>query len=128
MVTRYQGSYLAGTRLFPRGLAHALVVLLLFGCGTASRAVRLDTGEREVPVFTPRGGESPVQLRTEELKAALAELARDVRPAAHPLQHARWLLAGSVWHENVYLMWTGRRLELDSEGAAAQGVARECLS
>ncbi|WPB77397.1 hypothetical protein KYC5002_51505 [Archangium violaceum] len=116
--------------MFPRVIAHALVALLLvplLGCGTASRVVRLDTGESEVLVLTPRRGESPVQLRTGEFEAALAELARDVRPAPHPLQHARRLMADFAWHEEVYLTWTGRRLELDSEGEAARRVAQECL-
>lgn len=99
--------------LIPRVTAHALAAVLLLsliGCGTASRAVRLDTGARKTVVFTPRGSGSPVQLREGELEAAL-----------------RRLMAGSVWHEDVYLTWTGR-LELDSEGGAAQRLAPECLA
>ncbi len=131
MLTRRVGPRLAGAWLFPRVIALVLAALLpvfLMGCGTASRAVLLDTGERKALVFTPRGGESPVQLRVGDLEASLAELARDVRPAAHPLQHARRLMADSVWHEELYLKWTGRGLELDSEGEAAQRVSQACLA
>ena len=120
----------AGAWLLPHAIAHVLTALLcmpLLGCGTASRVVRLDTGGSEALAFTPRRGDSPVQLRTEEFKTSLAELARDVRPASHPLQHARQLMAGSVWHGEMYLKWTGRQLELDSGGEAARRVARECL-
>ena len=104
-----------------------LLLVALAGCGAASRAVRLETGEGKVLVVTPRGGEPPVQLREGEFKASLAELVREVRPAAHPLQHARRLMLDAVWHEDVYLRWTGQRLELDSEGEVAQRAAQECL-
>ncbi|HYO67158.1 MAG TPA: hypothetical protein VEU33_13875, partial [Archangium sp.] len=125
MLTQHEGSRSVGAGLFPQVIAHVLVALLLvppLGCGTASRAVRLDTGESEALDFTPRRGGVPVQLRTGDLEASLAELARDVRPATHPLRHARRRMAGSVWHEALYLKW-----ELDSEGEAAQGVAQACL-
>jgi hypothetical protein len=130
LLTHQEGPRPAGAWLFSRVIVLALAALLwvsVIGCGTASRVVRLDTGESEALVFTPRGGESPVQLRTGEFKASLSELARDVRPATHPLQHARRLMLDSVWHEELYLKWTGRHLELDSEGEAAQRVAQECL-
>ena len=124
------GSCPADVRRSPGVLVLALAGLLLVslvGCGTASRAVRLDTGQEQLLVITPRGGEPPVQLREGEFKAALAGLARDVRPAANPLQHARELMLGSAWNEEVYLKWTGQRLELDPEGEAAQRVAQENL-
>jgi hypothetical protein len=105
----------------------ALLLVPLVGCGTASHAVRLDTGEGRPLVFTPRGGEPPVALRTGEFKESLAGLVRDVRPASNPLQHARQLMLDSAWHEDVYLRWTGLRLELDSEGESAQRVAQACL-
>lgn len=105
----------------------ALLWVPLVGCSTATRAVRLDTGEGTPLAFTPLGGESSVQLRPGEFKASLAELARDVRPASNPLQHAQQLMFGSVWHEEVYLKWTGRRLELDSGAEAAQRADQECL-
>lgn len=104
-----------------------LLLVALAGCGTVSRAVRLDTGEGKALVFTPRGGESPVQLGTGEFTQSLAELARDVQPATNPLQHARRLMFDSFWHEEVYLKWTGQRLELDSGAELAQEPARLCL-
>jgi hypothetical protein len=115
--------------VFRRLVVLALAVLLcvpLVGCGTAARSVRLDTGEGKPLVFSPRGGEMPVQLRTGEFKEALRELARDVRPASNPLRHARRLMVDSPWQEEVYLRWTGQRLVLDSEPEAAPRVAREC--
>jgi HNH/ENDO VII superfamily nuclease len=114
----------------PLGTLFALVTLLLMspvGCGTASRVVRLDTGQGRPIVLTPRGGEVPAELRQGEFKAALVELARDVGPVANPQQHARRLMFGSPWHEEVYLKWTGRRLVLDSEAQASLRAAQECL-
>ncbi|MGZ3457418.1 MAG: SitA5 family polymorphic toxin [Archangium sp.] len=73
----------------------------------------------------PRSGEAPVELRMGELEQALAQLGRDVRPAAHPLQHARRLMFDLPWQEEVYLKWTGRRLVLDSEAAEALHAAQE---
>jgi hypothetical protein len=105
----------------------ALGCVPLVGCGTAARSVRLDTGQGRPLVLTPRGGEEPVRLSTGELKEALRELARDVRPDTNPLKHARRLMLDSPWREEVYLKWTGQRLELDSEPEVARRAARECL-
>ncbi|HEX8434183.1 AHH domain-containing protein [Archangium sp.] len=107
---------------FPRVIAVVLATLLLVplaGCGTASRVVRLDAGQGRPLVHTPRHGEAPVELRKGEFHEALAELARDVRPATNPLSHARRLMFDSPWQEAVYLKWTGRRLVLDAEVAEA---------
>ncbi|AKJ01147.1 hypothetical protein ATI61_114143 [Archangium gephyra] len=105
----------------------ALWLVPLVGCGTASHGMHPDTGEDRPSVFTSRGGEQPVELRVGEFKESLAGLVRDVRPASHPLQYARRLMLDSLWHEDVYLKWTGRRLELDSEADVAQRTAPECL-
>lgn len=116
MLSSLVGPRPAGAQRFPRVVALALAALLLVplvGCGTSTRAVR--------------GGESPVQLRTGEFKQSLAELARDVRPASNPLRHARRLMFDSLWHEEVYLKWTGRRLELDSEAAVEPRASQSCL-
>lgn len=94
----------------------AVLLLLLVGCGTATRAVRLDTGQGTPLVHLPRGGQEPVTLREGELREAMAELVRDVRPAARPLRFARALMFES-WQEEVYLEWTGRRLVSDSPEA-----------
>ncbi len=88
----------------------ALALVLLAGCGTVTRAVRLDTGQGKPRVHTPDPGQEPVRLRADELEQSLAEVARDVKPAAHPLRRARALMFES-WQEEVYLEWTGRRLE-----------------
>ena len=66
-----------------------------------------------------------MELRKGEFKEALAELARDVRPASNPLRHARRLMFDSPWQEEVYLQWTGRRLVLDSEAGETLQAARE---
>jgi hypothetical protein len=100
-------------------LVLAMLLVSLAGCGTAARVVRLDTGPGKPLVHTPRGGEAPVELRQGEFKAALVELARDVRPASNPLRQARRLMFDSPWQEDVYLKWTGRRLVLDSEAVEA---------
>src|SRR5690242_20613800 len=69
----------------------AVMLVLLVGCGTASRVVRLDTGQTDPIVFTPRSGARPVALGNGEFKKAVSELARDVRPPARPQEAARRL-------------------------------------
>jgi hypothetical protein len=95
----------------------ALLLVTLVGCGTASRVVRLDTGEGKPIVHVTRNGAEPVRLRKDEFKGAMEELVGDVRPASNPLQHARRLMFDSPWQEEVYLKWVGQRLVLDSQGA-----------
>jgi hypothetical protein len=114
----------------------ALALVLLVGCGTVTHAVRLDTGQGKPLVHTPGGGQEPVRLREGEFKQSLAELARDVKPAAHPLRRARALMFES-WQEEVYLEWTGRRLVasvpdargprlLSEQDALTRGYGRWC--
>lgn len=104
-----------------------LLLVPLAGCGTASRVVRLDMSQGQPLVVTLRSGEPTVRLREGEFEASLAKLGREVRPASAPLQHAQQLMFGTVWHKEVYLKWTGRRLELDAEGEMAQQAAQACL-
>jgi hypothetical protein len=104
----------------------AVLLVTLAGCGTAARSVRLDTGQGEPIVHTPHSGEASVEVRKGELEEALAELARDVRPASNPLRYARQLMFDSPWQEEVYLKWTGRRLVLDSEAVEAPRAVQEC--
>ncbi len=80
-------------RLFGPALLAVLMVLLV-GCGTASRVVRLDTGRTDTIVFTPRSGAEPVELDDGAFKEAVAKLARDVRPPTRPQEAARRLLPG----------------------------------
>ncbi|PTL85468.1 hypothetical protein [Vitiosangium sp. GDMCC 1.1324] len=87
----------------------AVLAVLLAGCGTTARMVRLDTGQGKPRVHTPRGDQEPVKLREEEFKHSLAEVARDVRPSSQPQRFARSLMFES-WQEEVYLEWTGRSL------------------
>ena len=79
----------------------ALLVVMLVGCGTAARTVRLETGQGKPLVHTPRS----------------TELVRDVRPTSNPLRNARQLMFSSPWQEEVFLKWTGQRLVLDSQEA-----------
>jgi len=90
----------------------SLVLVLLVGCGTI-RAVHLDTGQGEPLAHTPRAGQEPVRLREDAFRHSLAELARDVKPTARPVRHARQVMF-EAWQEEVYLEWTGRRLEVVS--------------
>ncbi|WP_245814757.1 hypothetical protein [Cystobacter ferrugineus] len=69
----------------------AVMLILLVGCGTASRVVRLDTGQTDPLVFTPRSDARPVALGNSEFKDAVSELARDVRPPTRPQEAARRL-------------------------------------
>ncbi|MFE8597978.1 hypothetical protein AB8V91_13570 [Archangium violaceum] len=69
----------------------AVLIVLLVGCGTASRVVRLDTGQIETIVFTSRSGAEPVALGNGEFQEAVSDLAWDVRPPARPQEAARRL-------------------------------------
>lgn len=100
-----------------RVLVLMVLLLSLAGCSSATRVVRLETGQGTPLVHTPRSGQEPVRLSQAELRQSLAELARDVRPAARPLQHARRLMFDTSWQEEVYLKWTGQHLEPDSPPA-----------
>lgn len=42
------------------------LLVVLTGCGTASQAVRLDTGQSSIIVFTPHSGAGPVTLDDDE--------------------------------------------------------------
>lgn len=37
------------------------------------------------------------------------------------------MMLDSAWREDVYMVWTVGRLDLDSEGEMAQRVVQECL-
>jgi len=69
----------------------AVMLVLLVGCGTASRVVRLDTGQTAPLFFTPRSGAKPVTLGNGEFAEAVSALARDVRPPTRPQEAARRL-------------------------------------
>jgi hypothetical protein len=92
----------------------AVLLVLLAGCRSATHVVRLDTGQGAARVHMPRGGQQPVKLGKEQFKAALAKHGPDVKPAAHPLRHARQLMFEAPWQYEEYLKWTGRHLEPDA--------------
>ncbi|XXF81493.1 hypothetical protein P2318_02400 [Myxococcaceae bacterium GXIMD 01537] len=66
--------------------------MLLAGCGSAPRVVRLETGGGESLVFTSRPAEAgPIELHADGFKNAVAELAHGARSPARPQEAARWL-------------------------------------
>jgi hypothetical protein len=69
----------------------AALLVLLAGCATASRVVRLDMGQADTLVFTPRSGAEPVKLNGNEFKEAVAKRAWEVRPSTRPQEAARKL-------------------------------------
>ncbi|RKH34669.1 hypothetical protein D7Y13_21760 [Corallococcus praedator] len=74
-----------------RGWLCVLLPFLLLGCASV-RVVSLDTGAAAPLVVTPREEEAApledAELDDDEFEAAVASLARDVRPFAHPLRDA----------------------------------------
>lgn len=65
-----------------------VMLVLLVGCGTSSRVVRLETGQADSLVFTPRSGARPVAIGHGEFEQAVAALAREVRPPTRPQEAA----------------------------------------
>jgi hypothetical protein len=69
-----------------------LLLMLVTGCGGASRVVRLDTGQGESIVLIPRSADAkPVELGEDDFQKAASKLARDVRTPARPQEAARRL-------------------------------------
>jgi hypothetical protein len=66
-----------------------LLLLVLAGCGTTGKIVRLKMGHEASTVFTSQNSGEQVELEKREFEAALLELVQDVRPSAHPLREAR---------------------------------------
>jgi hypothetical protein len=84
----------------------AALLVLLAGCATASRVVRLDTGQADTLVFTPRSGAQPVKLNGDDFKEAVAKRAWEVRPSTGPQEAARKLFevetrSGSYTYETL---------------------------
>jgi hypothetical protein len=72
-------------------------MLLLTGCSSASRVVRLDTGHGGSVLFTPRTAKAePVELEEDDFEGAISELARDMRPPSLPQEAARRLFEVGV--------------------------------
>ncbi len=68
-----------------------LLLVLLAGCSSTTRAVRLDTDRAEPLVFTPLSSAEPVELDGGDVRKALSELARNTQPPARPQETARRL-------------------------------------
>jgi hypothetical protein len=74
-----------------RWLIPLLLPVLLAGCSSATRVVRLDTGRSEPILFIPRASADPVELDDDVFKEGVSELAREVRPSTQPQEAARRL-------------------------------------
>ncbi len=88
----------------------AVLLVLLAGCGTTSRAVRLDTGQSRTITFTPRSTASPVELSTEGFTVAVAKLSRTTKPSPQPQEAARRLFEVAARSESYTYEWRNRRL------------------
>lgn len=73
-----------------------LLLVVLAGCGTTTRTLRLNTGQGEPLVYTPRMVSAPVELAEEEFKEALQHLGRDVSSSTNPRMAALRLFEDSV--------------------------------
>ncbi len=103
----------------------AALLVVLAGCATASRVVRLDTGQTDTLVFTPRSGAEPVKLNGDEFKKAVAKRAWEVRPSTRPQEAARKLFevearSGSYTYETRSRRVTPLGLDEHLEGAPAE--------
>jgi hypothetical protein len=105
----------------------AVLMVLLVGCGTASRAVRLDTGQTDTLVFMPRSGAEAVALGDDEFKEAAAKMALDTRPPNRPQEAARHLFevearSGSYTYETSSHRITplGSSAHMEEEPTAAE--------
>ena len=115
-----------------------VLLMLLAGCGTASRVVRLDTGQGDPLVFTPRSRAEPVELEDDEFEAAVAELARGQRVPVRPQEAARRLFevearSGSYSYDtrsrHLTPLGTGEHLEGEATAAEVEltrGYLRWC--
>ncbi|WP_375744466.1 AHH domain-containing protein [Corallococcus interemptor] len=72
-----------------------LLLTLLLGCSTSTKAVRLDTGRGEVLVDAPSTDAEPVDLDDEEFVEVVQKMGRDVPVSDHPREAALRLLAQS---------------------------------
>ncbi|MDC0712722.1 restriction endonuclease fold toxin 5 domain-containing protein [Stigmatella sp. ncwal1] len=69
-----------------------LLFVLLSGCSASRKGVvRLDTGQGDPIVHTPRRDVTPVAVSEKEFKKAVAQHAPSVPPVERPLEHARQL-------------------------------------
>ncbi|RYZ35870.1 MAG: hypothetical protein EOO71_33910 [Myxococcaceae bacterium] len=104
-------------------------VLLLTGCGSTTRVVRLDTGRGTPIVITPRGGGAPVKIDADDFEEAVEALAHAIRPATRPQEAARRLFeveprSGSYLYEphrrRITPLGPGEHLEGGSPAAEVE--------
>jgi hypothetical protein len=103
----------------------ALLLVVLTGCGTPARSVRLDTGQGEPHVHVPRGGPAPVELKREVLTRALGVLARDVRTPPRLQQAARRLFEVEARSGSYQYEPRGHRLTPLGPGGHLEGQPSE---
>jgi hypothetical protein len=87
-----------------------LLLVLLAGCSSATRAVRLNAGRAEPIVFTQLSSAEPVEVDDDAFEQATSEMAREVRISTRPQESARRLFdldarSGSYTYETP-----GRRI------------------
>jgi len=75
----------------PRGMV-VLLVSLFVACSSATKIIRLDTGQGEPSVHIPRGNVEPAKVGDDEFKKAVARHALVVPTPEQPLVFARELL------------------------------------
>ncbi|WP_225409809.1 SitA5 family polymorphic toxin [Stigmatella hybrida] len=82
-----------------------LLIVFLSGCSASTRAVvRLNTGQGEPLVYTPRRDVEPEEVSEEEFKKAVAQHAPSVPSVKRPLEYAGRLFgvperSGWLWYE-----------------------------
>ncbi|WP_395836607.1 hypothetical protein [Cystobacter fuscus] len=103
----------------------AVMLVLLVGCGTAPGVVRLDTGQTDTIVFTPRSVAKPVALGNGEFAQAVSALARDVRLPTQPREAARRLFEVEARSGSYTYETPSRRITLLEPGKHLEGPTAE---
>lgn len=85
--------------------------ILMAGCGTPARTVRLHTGKSEPIVLTPSLKQPSVKLDTGEFERAMARLVLDVPLSVHPGREGHRIMRASVWSK----LDTALQLQLKSD-------------
>ncbi|MFL5354201.1 hypothetical protein [Archangium sp.] len=96
-----------------------LLFVLLSGCSASTKVVvRLDTGQGEPIVHTPRRDVEPVSVSEKEFKKAVAQHALSVPPVERPLEHARQVFG--VPERSGWFRYEGRsqRLMVSEPGSS----------
>ncbi len=90
--------------------AFLLSFVLLVGCSTTTKAVRLDISQDKPSIHVPRRSVKPVEVGEEGFKAAVAEFAPSVPLVANPLEHARQVFG--VPERSGWFRYEARRQQL----------------